>query len=1141
MASTQLKTPVHSHPLSAEELPSRIRRSRGSQGPPSDTRPTTNYFALKAQLEQDPGHNGSPSNWDGSVRGYGKTDKKVVGRELLASPSLWGSPPTTSPLFQEHTGKRNNIIPPKIDISPAAEFTATSEFNPEDLGNSVVDQITATKWHEYSDDVIRSKVSTIVDTENDRSEPYHTTIRALSSAYHNLCRAHVELEETRRLIKEKELARRKRADNLLQELHPSEKDVARRVIQSIFTDDDESLHKVQRKQSVMSLSESLVEAMSDDGPLSKGLAEVVLSPTPEEAIGSVPTSDPPTSTQSESHDDSTSQPVRSPAPSVSGKTRQEQPVFGDWMGTWWIASTVSDTASVRSDKTNALSVGGPTSPSALSSPMQSTFLPLPAAPIISTTWNTPLPDESSKLIPIPDDIQPRPRVQGATLRAITNAMRVMTSDPHSILVDYGSDISPVISQAALKLVQNARDQGITFNEERGRERKDRPVDPTPEPTSNVPSAVLSTANNGDAASVLNRTLSREIEIKKKKRVTSMIITQPFASPLFGSFLGQHPRKASNVLERTTPSNAQDSSQSKLGPGHNPPSSQALSKAASVPLESIIPAMEKPPTHYLSRTYTPLTARDFRFSIPLPNAASRFSIYHGDQNHGPLTDRFGFMYDVSQYDVLLLLRAKECKSTAPACLTGVKIADREENNTWPDDEDDDSISRAVIDIVKGDCPCNGESDVGSLLSNQEEGSPVPDSQSVFSSKSRSSSKSRKRTSMVVSTPVLPSMTASTTSILSVTADTPRHACANTVRRLLDELIEIHDTQQEAQRKEWDIFVRQRSRAKAVKNTSNTNTGLLGSSGGAAAILGLGTADEEDELSHTEGLIGFAHLGLNSNKDQRREFDRLVRNGIPLIYRSKVWMECSGALDMEEPGLFQDLLSQPEGPNGVLVEIDKDVGRTMPLNIFFGGDGAGVVKLRRVLLAYSRRNPAVGYCQGMNLITSTLLLVHADEEEAFWMLAAIVERILPEDFFSPSLLPSRACPFVLLDYVQQYLPKLHAHLTELGIDLGAICFSWFLSLFTDCLPVETLFRVWDVFLVDGLDVLFRIALAILRSNEAELLQCQSIPAVYVALENLPTRMWEADKLLQATDLRSLLVHSDITSKHEQHVSSLSQLVT
>ena len=93
--------------------------------------------------------------------------------------------------------------------------------------------------------------------------------------------------------------------------------------------------------------------------------------------------------------------------------------------------------------------------------------------------------------------------------------------------------------------------------------------------------------------------------------------------------------------------------------------------------------------------------------------------------------------------------------------------------------------------------------------------------------------------------------------------------------------------------------------------------------------------------------------------------------------------------------------------------------------------------------------------MNLVTSTLLLVHADEEEAFWVLSAIIERILPDDFFSPSLLPSRACPLVLLDYVQELLPRLHTHLVDLGVDLAAICFSWFLSLFTDCLPIEVRF--------------------------------------------------------------------------------------
>lgn len=57
---------------------------------------------------------------------------------------------------------------------------------------------------------------------------------------------------------------------------------------------------------------------------------------------------------------------------------------------------------------------------------------------------------------------------------------------------------------------------------------------------------------------------------------------------------------------------------------------------------------------------------------------------------------------------------------------------------------------------------------------------------------------------------------------------------------------------------------------------------------------------------------------------------------------------------------------------------------------------------------------------------------------------------------------------------------------------------------------------MFVVDGIDVLFRVALAILRGNEQELLECDSIPAVYVALESLPNRMWRSDKLLKVSVL-------------------------
>ncbi|KAF8896638.1 rab-GTPase-TBC domain-containing protein [Infundibulicybe gibba] len=1149
-----------------DEIPSRTRRSRGNQE--AELRPTTNYFTLKAQLEQ------STEKRKSIDSNYGRKQSSTS----LAS--VWDRPSNKpAPLFIVGSS-RDPGTPPELTV---ADTPSSGEFDP-----SLWAQVLATKWHDYSDDAIQSAISNLSTSEspaNAPDQPYHSALRVLSSALHNLTRARMDLEEGRKVLQEKEVARRRRAQDLIKELQPSEQEIARRVIQSIFTDDDEAQHQVRRQQSFMSLSESLSEAIADEVSLSSSIPEGALTPTASAPVLTMETANAVLSVG----DDITSVTPNDIIPNdifnasddaqeptiVLHRPRTERPSMNTWMGSWWgkgksghrpppglngdirnntpagppsttdvpsrqsrrkTAKSVfgtlgisilnpvpsssasasfpstntpptlpenipeyfaasSDTASIKSSRTNPVSAGIST----LSSPMQTTFSPTPAAPHLTTALDTCLISER-----LSKDEQPPVVMQGSSLRAVFNATRVMTSDPASILADQGAETSPLIARLALDLIKNARDEGISFRE-RPKERKDSKPDLSEERLG--PVATLSPTTGIDATMTLNRALSSQNDGARKpaksRAASVMQVAPPFASPIFGSFMNQQQRKAS-VQDNT-------SYKSNGGPPHDAspvagrpvngvvqPSPSTIRKPASVPLESIIPATAKPPTQYLSRTYTPLTSREFRFTIPLPQSASRFTIYHDDKNQQPLTDRYGFMYDISQYDVLLLMRAKECGNTAPACLTGVKIADREEDNSWPDDSDEDAED--TIEIIKDSCSCDGQSKP------RYSGTSLPLSAPEVSLsgghpasiKSRSSSKSRKRLS-TTSTPI-------PASIL--------HVCANT-------LTEIHDQRQKIQTKEWDTFVKQRSKIKSLKAHPIVPS-TISASGGAAAILGLGTACEEDELSHSEGLIGFAQLGLSSNRDERKEFDRLVRNGIPLIYRSKVWLECSGGLEMKEPGLFQDLLAEADGPN--------NVGRTMPLN------------LRRVLIAYSRRNPAVGYCQGMNLITSTLLLVHADEEEAFWVLTAIVERILPEDFFSPSLLPSRACPLVLLDYVQELTPKLYAHLADLGVDLAAICFSWFLSLFTDCLPVETLFRIWDVFLVDGLDVLFRIALAILRSNEQELLHCESIPAVYVALENLPTRMWEADKLLQLeAELRSSVQHTDLDNRRHAHVRSLNQIIS
>jgi hypothetical protein len=90
--------------------------------------------------------------------------------------------------------------------------------------------------------------------------------------------------------------------------------------------------------------------------------------------------------------------------------------------------------------------------------------------------------------------------------------------------------------------------------------------------------------------------------------------------------------------------------------------------------------------------------------------------------------------------------------------------------------------------------------------------------------------------------------------------------------------------------------------------------------------------------------------------------------------------------------------------------------------------------------------------VNVITATLLLIHSTDEEAFWGLVAIIERILPEGYFTPDLIASRADQRVLKRLVRELCPRVHFHLQRLGVDLEAITFNWFLSVFTDCLPAE-----------------------------------------------------------------------------------------
>ena len=58
------------------------------------------------------------------------------------------------------------------------------------------------------------------------------------------------------------------------------------------------------------------------------------------------------------------------------------------------------------------------------------------------------------------------------------------------------------------------------------------------------------------------------------------------------------------------------------------------------------------------------------------------------------------------------------------------------------------------------------------------------------------------------------------------------------------------------------------------------------------------------------------------------------------------------------------------------------------------------LRNVLSTFVKRNPTIGYWQGMNFVVGNLLK-YLNEEESFWVFVSITENILPIDYYSDML--------------------------------------------------------------------------------------------------------------------------------------------
>lgn len=109
----------------------------------------------------------------------------------------------------------------------------------------------------------------------------------------------------------------------------------------------------------------------------------------------------------------------------------------------------------------------------------------------------------------------------------------------------------------------------------------------------------------------------------------------------------------------------------------------------------------------------------------------------------------------------------------------------------------------------------------------------------------------------------------------------------------------------------------------------------------------------------------------------------------------------------------------------------------------------------------------------------------EEEAFAVLVKLMQDYRMRDMFKPTMAELGVCMYQLESLVAEHLPDLSQHFQSQNFHTSMYASSWFLTLFTTALSLQLACRVMDIFLSEGMEIIFKLALAMLVLGKEELM--------------------------------------------------------
>lgn len=95
---------------------------------------------------------------------------------------------------------------------------------------------------------------------------------------------------------------------------------------------------------------------------------------------------------------------------------------------------------------------------------------------------------------------------------------------------------------------------------------------------------------------------------------------------------------------------------------------------------------------------------------------------------------------------------------------------------------------------------------------------------------------------------------------------------------------------------------------------------------------------------------------------------------------------------------------------------------------------------------------------------ILIVTKNEEWTFWLLKILIEDTV-QNYHTKTMRGLIIDIGVLRELIDMRAPEICEHLDRVGMPFPVVTTKWFICMFSEVLPVETVLRVWDCLFLEG----------------------------------------------------------------------------